>query len=90
MKLALRRRTLNSTFRTHYEDLLNAITSDNYEALETLCEETFLVELAAKIYEYEKFGNIQFRIKEHASTGSHFEFQVINHFFVRNMSIQRS
>jgi hypothetical protein len=60
----LRRRTLNQTFRTYYEDLLNAIANDNYEALETLCEEGFLMELAAKIYEFEKFRNVQFRIKD--------------------------
>ena len=45
-------------FRTYYEDLLKAIVNDNYESLETLCEETLLLELAAKIYEYEKFKNI--------------------------------
>jgi hypothetical protein len=47
------------------------------------------MELAAKIYEYEKFGNIQFRIKDHQEP-CQFEFQVLNHFYVRNMSIQRS
>jgi hypothetical protein len=54
----LRKRQLNATFRRYYEDLLHAITSDNYEALETLCEETFLLELAAKIYEYEKYRGV--------------------------------
>jgi hypothetical protein len=49
------------------------------------------MELAAKIYEFEKFGNIQFRIKDHQdSSKTQFEFQVLNHFYVRNMSIQRS
>jgi hypothetical protein len=49
------------------------------------------MELAAKIYEFEKFGNIQFRIKDHQEASkSHFEFQVLNHFYVSNMSIQRS
>jgi hypothetical protein len=85
MKLALRRRTLNSTFRAHYDDLLNAISTDNYESLEQLCEETFLNELAAKIYEFEKFKNIQFRICD--SPSPHFSFQVLNHFYVNNVSI---
>lgn len=34
LKLMLRKRTLEKAFRTQYEDLLKAITSDNYEALE--------------------------------------------------------
>ena len=58
LKIALRKRQLNRMFRTYYEDLLKAIVNDNYESLETLCEETLLLELAAKIYEYEKFKNI--------------------------------
>lgn len=58
MKIALRRKQLNQTFRTLYEDLLKAITSDNYEALEAICEETLLLELAAKIYEFEKYKGV--------------------------------
>jgi len=57
MKLALRRRTLNSTFRAHYDDLLSAISTDNYESLEQLCEETFLNELAANLYVIQKYDN---------------------------------
>jgi hypothetical protein len=88
MKLALRRRSLNTTFRIFYEDLLKAIANDNYEALETLCEETLLLEFAAKIYEYEKYRNIQFRVKD-SSEKPTYEIQVINHFYVKNMSINR-
>jgi hypothetical protein len=62
LRLALRKRTLEKAFRNQYEDLLKAIASDNYEALESLCEETLLLELAAKVYEYEKYKGIQFRI----------------------------
>lgn len=64
MKLALRRRQLVKTFRTLYDDLLHAITTDNYEALEVLCEENLLMELAAKIFEYEKYKGVQFRVVE--------------------------
>ena len=83
---------MNTTFRNFYEDLLKAIANDNYEALETLCEETLLLELAAKIYEYEKYRNIQFRIKdspEHVGKPT-YDIQVINHFYVKNMSINRN
>jgi hypothetical protein len=38
--------------------LLKGIANDNYEQLEALCEEKLLMELAAKIYEYEKYNNI--------------------------------
>jgi hypothetical protein len=60
--LALRRRAITRTFLTHYGDLLQAIAQDNYEALEQLCEPTLLEELAAKVYEYEKYRGVQFRV----------------------------
>lgn len=41
-------------FASYYIDLLKAIANDNYEAIDQLCEETLTVELAAKIYEFEK------------------------------------
>lgn len=85
MKLALRRRQLVRTFQTLYDDLLNAITTDNYEALEVICEETLLLELAAKIYEYEKYKGVQFRTVE--AFGEQCEVQVINHFYVKNMAV---
>ena len=88
MRLGLRRRSLNTTFRTYYDDLLKAIANDNYESLETLCEETLLVELAAKIYEYEKYKNVQFRVKDQSDPPS-YDLQIINHFYVKNMSVQR-
>ena len=84
--MALRRRSLTTTFRTYYDDLLKAIANDNYESLETLCEETLLVELAAKIYEYEKYKNLQFHVKDHVDPPS-YDLQIINHFYVKNMSV---
>ena len=38
-------------FRTHYYLLLKAITTQNYEQLETLTEEKLTMALAAQIYE---------------------------------------
>ena len=84
----MRKRQLVQTFRTLYEDLLQAITSDNYEALEALCEETLLLELAAKIYEYEKYKGVQFRIVEGPSEIC--EVEVINHFYIKNASVKRA
>ena len=52
MKIQLRRRTLNKAFSTYYKDLLNAISNDNYEAIEALCEESLTMDLAAKIYDF--------------------------------------
>lgn len=46
-----------------------------------------MLELAAKIYEYEKFRNVQFRLKH--GDPAHFDIQVLNHFYVKNMSIER-
>jgi hypothetical protein len=54
----LRRKRLHTMFKSLYVDLLKAIANDNYEALESLCEENLLMELAAKIYEYEKFKGV--------------------------------
>jgi len=34
LRLAVRRRALERTFRAKYEDLLKAISQDNYESLE--------------------------------------------------------
>jgi hypothetical protein len=48
-----------------------------------------LLELAAKIYEFEKYKGIQFRLKD-MTTPPTFEFHVINHFYVKNMSVFRS
>lgn len=55
MKLMLRRRTLNKAFITQYSDLIRAIANDNYEALEAVCEKNLTEEIAAKIYEWEKY-----------------------------------
>jgi len=82
----LRRKQLERTFTTHYEDLLRAISTDNYDAIDALCEETLTLELAAKIYEFEKHRKVQFRV---ASPASPIELDIINHFYVSNMSINR-
>lgn len=87
LKLALRRRALERTFRNQYTDLLKAISQDNYEALEHLCEETLLEELAAKVFEYEKYRGIQFRVSGDAD--KELEIEVINHFYVQNASVSR-
>lgn len=58
----LRKRALNRLFTTHYTDLLKAICNDNYEGIESLCEGKLTEELAAKVYQWEKFNNVQFRI----------------------------
>ena len=70
--------------------MIKAIANDNYESLEAICEESFLIELAAKIYEMEKFKNIQFRLlNEDQSSARDFDIQVINHFYINNMSVKR-
>ncbi len=58
IKLLLRKRTLTKAFITHYQDLVKAIANDNYEALEAVCEGKLTEELAARIYESEKFRGI--------------------------------
>ena len=50
----MRKKQLERLFAGHYTDLLKAITNDNYEAIEALSEETLTIELAAKVYEFEK------------------------------------
>ena len=47
------------------------------------------MELAAKMYEFEKYKGIQFRIAK-SNFKSEYEIQVLNHFYVKNVSINRS
>ena len=51
LKLGLRKHQLESTFRRHYYQLLKAITTQNYEQLEMLTEETLTKTIAAQMYE---------------------------------------
>lgn len=62
MRIKIREKTLNKQFTSYYRDLLQAIANGNYEVIEQLCEEELTVELAAKIYEFEKYRGVQFRI----------------------------
>jgi len=52
-------------------------------------------EVAAKVYEHEKFKGVQFRIlndsqKKKESSSPIYEVKVLNHFWVTGMSIERS
>ena len=47
LKLRLRQRQLEQTFKRHYYLLLKAITTQNYEALESLTEEKLTLAIAA-------------------------------------------
>lgn len=49
---------MNRLFVSHYQDLLKGITNNNYDAIDSLCEQNLTVELAAKIYEFEKYRGI--------------------------------
>lgn len=89
---------LSKLFITRYQDLLNAITSDNYESLESLCEPNLTLELAAKMYEFEKHLGIQFRAINAPSSSNNQkkksddinEIKVLNHFYISGMDIDRS
>jgi hypothetical protein len=48
----MRQSALRNTFIAHYDALLNAIATQNYDQLENLCEETLTKELAAQIYKW--------------------------------------
>ncbi|CDW77538.1 UNKNOWN [Stylonychia lemnae] len=95
-------------FISHYQDLLRAIVNDNYDGIDSLCEQNLTIELAAKIYELEKHKGIQFRIlnntnddegaskkikrgvsKAGKSNKIEFDVEILNHFYVGNMSIDR-
>ena len=62
LQLILRRSLLQKQFQTQYRDLLQAIKNNNYEAIESICEENLTLEIAAKMYEFQKFSNLQFRV----------------------------
>ena len=78
---------LHKQFIGHYTDLLNAIKDMNYESLEQLCEETLTKEIAAKVYEQSKFNGIQFRVLNSGAAVE--EVDILNHFHVNGMSINR-
>ena len=60
MKLTLRQQQLTQMFRTHYYLLLKAITTQNYEQLESLTEEKLTLALAAQIYELSVLKGLSF------------------------------
>ena len=71
-----------------YLDLLYAIKNQNFEAIENLCEHNLTQELASKIYELQRFNNIQFRIANTEETK--IDARIINHFYVIGMQIERN
>lgn len=81
-------------FKRHYVDLLQAIVNGNYDGMESLCEANLLQELAAKIYEYEKFKGVHFRLHstdpDIKSYQQAIDVDVINHFYVKGMRVDRS
>ena len=87
--LFFRSQFLSKQFAAQYLDLLKAIKNQNYDAIEALCEEKLTTEIGAKMYEHSKFNNVQFRIanEDLAKVES---VEIINHFFVTGMSIDRS
>jgi hypothetical protein len=58
IRLSLKRRALNRLFSSLYKDLLKAICNDNYESIESLCEQTLTLELAARMFYFEKYGGV--------------------------------
>ena len=51
-------------FLDHYSDLLKAISTQNFDTLELLCEETLTNELAASIYEWQTLNKFMMRVDE--------------------------
>ena len=83
----MRQKTLTILFRDHYYDLLSAIASKSYEQLELLCEDRLTEALAASIYEVTEINKQTFGV---AKTATQFSCEILNHFFVQNMHLQRS
>jgi hypothetical protein len=81
-----RQRPLQKQIANQYKDLLNAIKNQNFESLEHLCEPNLTTELAAKIYEHTAFHGIQMRI---VGQKEEIEVDIINHFYVTGMDIDR-
>ena len=82
----MRQSALRNTFIAHYDALLNAIATQNYDQLENLCEETLTKELAAQIYKWQILDKFEFRIVGQPND----DLQILNHFFVQGMSVVRS
>lgn len=83
----MRQKALTILFRDHYYDLLTAIASKSYEQLELLCEDRLTEALAACIYEVTEINKQTFGISK---SGNQFSCEILNHFFVQNMHLQRS
>ena len=86
IKLRLRQKALTLLFRDHYYDLLAAIVSKSYEQLELLCEENLTEAVAASIYEVTEINKQTFGV---VKNGNEFSCEILNHFFVENMQLQR-
>ena len=84
--LIWRKRMLLNNFITCYTDLLNGIKNNNYEAIESICEESLTTEIAAKMFEHQKFNDIQFRVLNDRTEVS---ASIINHFYIYGMNIDR-
>jgi hypothetical protein len=82
----LRKRSLEAQFKRSYLDLLQAVESGNYEAIESICEEGLTLELAAKIYEFSKFKNAFFKV---LCPDSPVKISILNHFHISNAFVDR-
>ena len=67
-----------------YSELLNGITSKNFDLLEQVCEKNILNELAASIYEKTKIENLKI---EQLNPEQYVNVKVINFFRLKNCQI---
>lgn len=58
-----------------------------YENIEQICEDQLTNEMGAKIFEYTKFKDCQFRV---VGDPKQTEMQIINHYFIKGMNMDRS
>jgi len=79
-------RQIEPSLKAVYLDLLKSIEGFNYEGIEALCEPSFAIELAAKIYEMQEFNGISFKLLHPEGP---LRLQVINHFYIEGLSIER-
>ena len=67
--------------------LLSAIKHQNYDKLESLCEEQLTLAIASKVYELGVLEGHKFDVKGDLERKD--DVTIINHFFVKNVQLQR-
>ena len=58
MGLLWRKRMLLNNFKATYTDLLTGVANTKFDVIDSICEENLTTEIAAKMFEHQKFNDV--------------------------------